>query len=150
MLLYILVSVLAGVCIVLSRTINAKLAEKIGLFQGTLFNYIFGLIFSFLFFLLSKDSFNISKFKLGSIPLWAYLGGLAGVVVVVLCSYITPKITAFYLTLLIFIGQLFVGIIIDYFSLNILSIGKILGGLLVLVGLVYNLLLDKKASVNTL
>ena len=48
------------------------------------------------------------------------------------------------MTLLIFIGQLFIGIIIDYFALNQLSIGKVIGGLLVLTGLTYNLLLDKK------
>jgi transporter family-2 protein len=54
--------------------------------------------------------------------------------------------SAFYLTLFIFIGQLFVGIIIDYFTLKELSLGKIAGGLLVLFGLSYNLLLDKKQA----
>jgi len=81
-----------------------------------------------------------------SVPLWAYLGGLTGVLVIVLSSYLTPKISAFYFTLLMFLGQLFVGIIIDYFTLNILPIGKIVGGFSVLVGLNYNLLIDKNES----
>lgn len=34
--------------------------------------------------------------------------------------------------------------IIDYFNLNLISNGKIIGGLLVILGLAYNLIIDKK------
>lgn len=145
-MLFVFISVLAGVSIVVARIINSNLAEKIGIFQGTLINYIVGLFFSFIFLLLSGELSNVSALRLQSIPLWAYLGGLTGVVVVVLSSYITPRMSAFYLTLLVFIGQLFVGIIVDYFTLNKLSIGKLIGGLLVLFGLSYNLLIDKSVG----
>ena len=144
MMLYIFISIVAGISIVVARIINCNLAKEIGNFQGTFLNYVFGLLFSFIFLLLSGESTNIFNIKLNMVPLWAYLGGLSGVVVIVMSSYITPKISSFYLTLLIFIGQLFIGIIIDYFALNQLSIGKVIGGLLVLTGLTYNLLLDKK------
>ncbi|MED1370878.1 EamA-like transporter family protein, partial [Bacillus paranthracis] len=56
---------------------------------------------------------------------------------------ITPKISAFYLTLLIFIGQLFAGTIIDFILSHELSMGKIVGGIFVLIGLTYNLLVDR-------
>lgn len=143
----ILVSVMAGVSIVLARTINANLAKTIGLFSGTFFNFVTGLFTSLIFIFFSKESLNMSNIDFSSIPIWAYLGGLVGVIVIVLSNHITPKISAFYLTLLIFIGQLFVGIILDYFTLGELSIGKVLGGILVLLGLTYNLLLDKKKAV---
>ena len=80
---------------------------------------------------------------LQSIPIAVYLGGLVGVIVISLSNYITPKISAFYLTLLIFIGQLFAGTIIDFFLTNELSTGKIIGGVFVLIGLTYNLLVDR-------
>ena len=143
-MLYIFISILAGISIVVARIINSNLAEKIGIFQGTFFNYVVGLFFSFILLIFSNEFANVYNGKLHSLPLWAYLGGMVGVVVVVLSSYINPKISAFYLTLLIFIGQLFVGIIIDYFTLNKLSVGKFIGGFLVLIGLTYNLMLDKK------
>jgi bacterial/archaeal transporter family-2 protein len=143
---FALISVLAGVSIVVARIINSNLAKEIGIFQGTIINYIVGLFFSFIFLLVSNEFSNISILTLQSIPLWAYLGGATGVIVVVLSSYITPRLSAFYLTLLIFIGQLFVGIIIDYFTLNKLPIGKVIGGLIVLSGLSYNLLIDKKQA----
>jgi transporter family-2 protein len=143
--LYIIISILAGVSVVVSRITNSNLAKKIGIFQSTLFNYIVGLFFSIIFFILSKEKVNLSGLKSAGIPLWAYLGGIAGVLLIVLSNYITPKISSFYLTLLMFIGQLFTGIVIDYFAKGNISIGKFIGGLLVLVGLVYNLIIDKKS-----
>jgi bacterial/archaeal transporter family-2 protein len=149
-MLYILISILAGVSIVISRIINSTLANKIGIFQGTFFNYVVGLSFSFLFFFISSEKQNVFTIKLHTIPPWAYLGGLTGVLVVALSNYITPKISAFYLTLIIFVGQLFVGIIIDYLTSNILSPGKLIGGFLVLIGLSFNLIVDsRRTALNT-
>jgi transporter family-2 protein len=143
-MLYILLSILAGISIVLGRVINSNLASKVGIFQGTFFNYVVGLFFSSIFLIFSNETFDISRTTLYSIPFWAYLGGLSGVLVIMLSNYTAPRMSAFYLTLLVFIGQLFAGIVIDYFTLNKLSIGKVIGGLLVLMGLTYNLLIDKK------
>lgn len=147
---YIFISILAGVSIVIARIINSNLANEIGIFQGTFFNYVTGLVLSSIFLFFSNETLKLSISKINCIPSWAYLGGIVGVLVVVLSSYITPKISAFYLTLLIFIGQLFMGIIIDYFTLNKLSIGKILGGILVIIGLSYNLTVDKNPEPNSL
>jgi transporter family-2 protein len=141
---YIIISFLAGITTVVSRIINSNLAKKIGIFQGTFFNYVVGLFFASLFFLLSSESFSLSSLSLSSVPFWAYLGGITGVLVVVLSSYITPRISSFYLTLLIFVGQLFMGIIIDFVSINKLSPGKVIGGVFVLIGFAYNLLIDKR------
>ncbi|MGW5951680.1 DMT family transporter [Bacillus mycoides] len=142
-MLYICIAILAGVSIVVARIINANLAKKIGNWEGTFFNYITGLFFSILFLIFSSDSLYISSHTLQSIPIAVYLGGLVGVIVISLSNYITPKISAFYLTLLIFIGQLFTGTIIDFFLSYELSTGKIIGGILVLIGLTYNLLVDR-------
>lgn len=143
-MLYILISIAAGVTIVISRIINYNLANKIGIFQGTFFNYVVGLLFSIIFLIFSQENFNLFNLTLPTIPFWAYLGGLTGVAVVVFSNFIIPKTSSFYLTLIIFTGQLLVGIIIDYFTLKQLPLGKILGGLLVVFGLTYNLLIDKK------
>lgn len=74
-----------------------------------------------LFLIFSSDSMYIPMHTLQSIPIAVYLGGLVGVIVISLSNYITPKISAFYLTLLIFIGQLFAGTIIDFFLTNELN-----------------------------
>lgn len=139
---YILIPVLAGALIVISRCINANLAKKIGLLQGTFFNFFTGLLFSSIFLLLSGQMALLVSANFSAMPFWAYLGGFVGVFVVFLSSYITPRISALYLTLLMFVAQLFTGIAIDYVVSGIMSPGKVWGGLLVLIGLAYNLLLD--------
>lgn len=139
----ILLAIIAGAFVVISRIINSNLANKIGIFEGTFFNFLMGLLFSFLFFLFSNDSIrNILSSK--PIPFVAFLGGLVGVSVLAISNFTTPKISVFYFTLFLFIGQLFTGILIDYFTLNTLSIGKLIGGVLVLLGLGYNLYVDKR------
>lgn len=57
-------------------TIFWNLAKIIGIFQGTLFNYVIGLVSSLVFLFISKEAVQISNLQLKSIPLWAYLGGI--------------------------------------------------------------------------
>lgn len=144
-LFYFSMAILAGISIVVARIINANLANRIGLFQGTVFNYLTGVLFSLIFLLFSKEMLSLGNIDWKSIPIWAYFGGIVSVAVVVLSSYVTPNISVFYQTLFVFIGQLFVGIIVDFVVLNQLSIGKVIGGILVLVGLTLNLVLDTKS-----
>tara|TARA_B100000965_G_C19369774_1_gene659787 strand:+ start:369 stop:785 length:417 start_codon:yes stop_codon:yes gene_type:complete len=124
--------------------INSKLAEKIGMLQGILMNYLVGLLFSIIFMLVNFNSMNFSTEIFSLIPFWAYLGGVIGIIGIAINNAVLPKIGAIYATLLIFIGQLFMGITIDFFIGNSISKGKIIGGLLILGGMVYNSYIDKK------
>ncbi|MEG2288793.1 MAG: DMT family transporter [Clostridium sp.] len=142
----IIVSIISGISNVISRIINSNLANKIGVLESTFFNYVVGLFFATIFLITSNESIFISMDSLQSISPIAYLGGLMGVVVVCLSSYLTPKISVFYLTIFLFVGQLFVGVFLDFLTLGELSVGKVIGGLLVVIGLTYNLILDKKAT----
>ena len=96
--------------------------------------------------LFAKENFNISSLTSFTIPFYAYIGGLIGVFSITLSNYTAPKISVFYMTLLIFIGQIATGIVIDYFALNELSPGKIIGSILVAAGLSYNLFIDIKSE----
>ncbi len=69
-------------------------------------------------------------------------------IVVSASNVVIPKIPTMYTTLLIFIGQIFTGIIIDYLRLSSISKGKIIGGLLILLGMLYNSNVDKKQLSN--
>jgi transporter family-2 protein len=146
-MLYIILAALCGCTTILSMIVNSHLSKRIGVFQGTFVNYIVGLLTTILLITIVKDSFNLSFASFTIIPLWALLGGLLGVMVVASSNIIIPKIPTIYTTLLIFIGQLFTGILIDYFRVGFVSNGKIIGGLLILLGLIYNSSVDKKELV---
>ena len=144
--LYILIAILAGVSVVISRIFNSIIADEIGTLQGTFINYLTGLVAAFILFILSKEYLNIVNINYSSIPFYSYLGGAIGILVVLLSNYTTPKVSNFSLSLLVFIGQLSIGILIDYYSYSTVSIGKIIGGILILLGLSYNMIIDKKTS----
>jgi transporter family-2 protein len=136
----------AGITIVISRILNANLAQKIGLIQGTVFNYITGLSLATVIFLVLGNKSHMTSEVFQNIPIWAFFGGLVGILVVSLSSFMTHKISTFYLTLFIFIGQLVCGMLIDHFRGLDISLGKIVGGTLVLTGLIFNLVLDRKTK----
>ena len=143
-MLYIILAVLCGCVTILSMVVNSHLAKKVGVFQGTCINYTVGLLTTIVLIAVVKSSVNLSFSSFTKIPFWALLGGLLGVMVVASSNIIIPKISTIYTTLLIFIGQLFTGILIDYFIVGFVSKGKIIGGLLVLLGLMYNSNIDRK------
>ncbi|MCJ7689292.1 MAG: DMT family transporter [Clostridiaceae bacterium] len=146
-MLYIISAALCGSFIILSMIINSHLAKKIGVFQGTLVNYLVGLFTTILLIIVVRNFVNISNKSYTEIPLWALLGGLIGVMVVASSNIVIPKIPTIYTTLLIFIGQIFTGILIDYFRAGFVSKGKIIGGVLILIGIMYNSTVDKKELV---
>lgn len=144
-MIYIILAILSGVSVVLARVINYMLAERIGILQGTFFNYLFGFLGSLILLGVSGGMAKAFSIETLSAPWWAYTGGLIGIIVVTLSSFLSAKISAFYLSILLFVGQLFAGIFIDYIVSGTFSIFKIVGGIVVVAGLSYNLIIDKKS-----
>ncbi|HAU88236.1 MAG TPA: hypothetical protein DCW90_23005, partial [Lachnospiraceae bacterium] len=126
----ILLSVAAGVSNVLSRSVNAVLSNKIGPLQGSLVNHITGLpVCVAVLFLLGRNELNSTFTLHGSTP-WIYFGGAFGVISVLLYNIVVPKVPAFYVTLLAFIGQVFAGVLIDVMMNNGYSKRTMIGGVL--------------------
>ena len=147
-LVAILFSFAAGFCVVISRTLNAKLADRTSVRSSTFFNYLVGLGVSIPFLLLLGRGEAPLPFAFS--PSWyIYLGGILGVCVVLLSNMTVARISAFYLTLLIFVGQVFSGVLIDAVLTGSLSPRTLIGGLLVAGGLCVNLFLDKKKLAAT-
>ena len=142
----IIIAFVAGCMVILSMIVNSHLSKKVGTFQGTFINYSVGLLFASMFFLASKGYNTLNSNTLHSVPMWAYLGGGIGVFVVAISNVIIPKIPTIYSTLLIFVGQLFSGIIIDFFRDGLISKGKIIGGMLILCGMLYNFYVDNSEN----
>lgn len=142
-MLAVLFSFGAGISIVLSRTVNARLAREIGALQGSLVNHLAGLPVSVAAALVLAGAFPPAAPAV-SLPVWGYLGGALGVVVVMLYNLTVPKVPAFRLTLLTFLGQLFTGIVLDMLLGNRFSDASFLGGILIAAGVLANMLLEKR------
>ncbi|MCL2589055.1 MAG: DMT family transporter [Oscillospiraceae bacterium] len=139
----VLMSFAGGVGVVLNRTFNAKLAEVTTIGTSTFYNYIVGLLVALpIFWFFGRED---ARFCFAFASSWyLYTGGLLGVVLILMSNVLVLKIAAFYLTLLIFIGQVFTGILIDAVLDGAFSPQIFLGGILVAAGLGANLLMDRK------
>lgn len=65
-------------------------------------------------------------------------------------NLIVPRVPAVYVVILRFIGQMLTSAIIDYIYLDILSKGKVIGGILFLIGLIINAKIDNVYAQKTL
>lgn len=145
-MIYIILSFLAGVMVILSMITNSQLSKRIGVFQGAFVNYGVGLFFALIVFLITRGYHTMTVYKFSGVPIWAYFGGALGVIVVSISNVIIPKIPTIYSTLLIFMGQLLLGILLDFYKDGEISKGKIIGGILILVGMLYNFNIDKTST----
>jgi len=139
----IIASLAMGVSIVVSRTLNASLAELRGVTQTTFYNHTTGLCtIAVVMALLGRDEPMFTAFTV-SPNVFAYCGGLMGVLVVSLLSFSVSRISSFYMTLFIFLGQVFTGVVIDILLSGAFSAPNLWGGILVTVGLTLDLLLER-------
>ncbi|HNW87009.1 MAG TPA: DMT family transporter [Candidatus Limiplasma sp.] len=133
-----LMTVLVGANTVVCRYLNAVYARYNGLPMGTLANYVTGLATSLLVLLMMGQPASVQPIAQITFRTVAmFLGGAVGVGLIQLSIYITPRMPAFLATLLIFLSQLGVGLALDFVLTGDFSLGKLLGGLLVLLGLAH-------------
>ena len=150
----IIFSISVGCIIVTSRTINARLSEYIGAMPGSFINHLVGLPFTLILALVMPSNDITAIAQRPSPHAWIYFGGLLGVLVTYVLNITVPKISSFSLTLLAFVGQVFIGIVIDLIRKNDFSSVTFYGGIIVAAGIALNMSIEyvqslrKKASAN--
>lgn len=140
----IILAMLGGILTTLSMIVNSSLGKKIGVLQSTCINYIVGLICSTLVLVVLGNSINVTTETFAKMPFYVFLAGAIGVSVVYLSNIIIPKIPVVYSTLLLFVGQVITGIIIDFFVMSEISFSKLIGAIIIILGILYNSRIDEK------
>lgn len=142
--IYLLLALASGALVMLSTVINAQLARRVGLLRGTSINYAAGLI-AVLVLLLIMGSRPSNFAVLPSIhPLLIFGGGALGVIIVSGLSTVIPRIPAVYSTILIFIGQVGAGLVLDYYILDSFAWLQAIGAVIIALGLLVKVLVDLK------
>ncbi len=144
LILAIVLGFLSGYTIVIARTINASLAETAGVGHSTFMNYVTGLTGSFLVFAVSGFSMK-TAFPAAGQPFTMYLGGVVGALGIFLCNVATPRLSALQMSVITFVGEIFSGVIIDAFA-GRFSLGTVLGGIAVAIGMLLNMRADAKEA----
>ena len=134
----IILAMLGGILTTLSMIVNSSLGKKIGVIQSTCINYIVGLICSTLVLIVLGSRINVTIETFSKMPFYMFLGGAIGVSVVYFSNIIIPKIPVVYSTLLLFVGQVVTGIVIDFFVMSEISFSKLVGAIIIIIGILYN------------
>lgn len=145
--LYIILAFIIGLDVVIATILNGKLAEKIGITNGTFINYFVAFLSSIILCFIMKEKF-LSLELLMSVPLYYFISGVFGILVVFIFNIVTPNVPAVYIVILPFIGQMLTSSLLDYIVLDTFSKGKLIGGIMFFFGLIYNISIDKKYIVT--
>lgn len=131
MLIYVLVALLNGTFVSVSRTINGRLGMHRGALKASLINHVVGtLILTPLLFLLSQP------IPFANLSVRACCGGFLGALFVAVNSYVFPRVGAMKGALLVISGQMMCAVVIDCASrANMPSTNQIVGTTVILIGI---------------
>lgn len=129
----------------LSFVLNAELGRRKGLLHSTRVNYLAGLATTLLIFAAVRPDLGASWRSITAAgPFLALGGGFMGVAVVTSMNFLFPRMPAFSATLLVFSGQALTGVLIDFIAEGFFNWRKIVGTLILLVGLAINSFLSSR------
>ena len=140
-----LLAAASGISGVISRLANAQLSARTSPMGSSFTNHWVGLVGSVVLLLVMQPDF-VAGLSVPNVPAWAYIGGAFGVLMVLLWNIAGLKVSAFELTLLSFIGQVFTGIALDILLGNGFSREIFIGGTFVVAGVLLNMFAGRKQS----
>jgi len=132
----ILVGVLGGVAVGLQNPFAGAISQRVGGAASSLIIHVGGAVIS-LFVLFARGGEQLSQWR--SVPWYMWLAGGLGVILVLTLSATFPRLGATAAIVLVILGQLLVGIVIDHYGflgVNVRAIdgGRVLGAAALLVG----------------
>ena len=140
----------AGIGLVLSRVMSATLAEYSGVVGSSLINHLAGLPLAvLLLFTIGIRELAAFPANITALPAWAYLGGIAGMLIIVITNIVLKRVSAFQVSLLLFIGQVFSSAAIDILMGADFSGRAFCGGVLIAAGILLNTILEKNFPRST-
>ncbi|BFU60836.1 MULTISPECIES: DMT family transporter [Rodentibacter] len=147
--IYILVSLIAGVALASQSAINTQLAKAVGNepIIATFISFAVGTILLFIIALFKTDLWS-GLTSLPQQPWWKLIGGALGALVVFTTVLLAPKLGITAMLFFIIVGQLITASTIDHFGLigmpvREANITKLIGLAIVAFGLIFYFFGDK-------
>ncbi|MGX8797447.1 DMT family transporter [Fusibacter sp. JL298sf-3] len=144
-MIYIL-AIITGFFVNVTPIMNGVSTKAIGTYRTSLFHFFSAVVTGVLAFLLLSPMSDLGK--ISSISPVYLTGGFIGLFVVSLMNYYAPKLEALYVAVLPFLGQMTMGLVLDYFAFESFDIQKVFGMLIILVGIVVAKLPSKQPAPN--
>lgn len=153
--MFILLGILMGLGLPLQTGINARLTHKLGSpYNASFVSFIIAFIFLLLLVFITEQNYFIPFGELAGEPLWIWMGGVCGFIFLTGNIVLFARLGGVQTVIFPVLGQILMGLIIDNFGLfyapqTDLTLLRILGAILVLLGVI-NVVMAKKTLDNNL
>jgi transporter family-2 protein len=137
-ILPVCLALLTGVTVVASRTINGALGKRSTASLSAWYNHLVGLAGSFLVLVILGFPGSIPFDEVTLSNLWIFGGGLLGVMAVTFSNYLIHHVSSYSMTLLMFIGQITGGVLLDIFLEGSFAPVQIIAGFIIVIGFSLN------------
>lgn len=146
MLIFIGIAFINGVINIINKMINLQAKLKLGMANGTLINYLEGTVISLVVITVMGKSRLTNPEYLKSIPFLCFLGGFFGLLSMILILLGMSKNQISYSTIIVLVGQLGAGLLIDSIVTMKVAPLKIAGIMLVILGVILDKYLFRKSA----
>ncbi len=109
---YLLAAALSGAAMALQGTFNAALGKALGLWESTLLVHVIGTLTALAIVLVLGIGFSNYQ-KVGSVPWFAFLGGVLNVVIIYAVARSIPQIGVGNATTAIIVAQILTALLVD-------------------------------------
>ena len=133
-MIYYLTALINGFFNSINRMTNVRAGKLFGTANGALINYLEATVLAIALVFITGKGAELSPAHMASVPLWVYLGGVAGLLAMVLIITGTPRTDVFISTILTLAGNLGMSLVLDYLFYGMFSWKKIAGIFLILCG----------------
>lgn len=134
----VLLSIFNGMLNVINKMVNVQAKRHLGMLNGTLINYLEDTIISLVLLVIFGKNNELNYTVLGTIPPIYFIGGAAGLLSMIFTIKGMDKTEVILSTIIILIGQLGIGLIIDTFAKKEFSFLKLIGIVLIIIGITLN------------
>ena len=148
-ILPVLLALLTGVTVVTSRTINGALGKRSTASLSAWYNHLVGLLGSLAVLAILGFPGWIPSDHISLSNAWIFTGGFLGVLAVTFSNFLIHHVSSYSMTLLLFVGQITGGVLLDVFLEGSFAPIQVLAGLIIVIGFSMNAYMTKPA-VDTL
>lgn len=128
-----MMAIAIGILVTVVPIINGTNTQLLGTLKVSFYHYFSAFITGLAAWFIYDQTLQVSG--LLQVPIHYYLGGVLGLSVILLMNYYAVRIKALHVAILPFLGQMLMGVLLDYFLFERFNMKIILGLLVVLMGL---------------
>jgi bacterial/archaeal transporter family-2 protein len=134
----VILALLTGVTVVTSRTINGALGKRSTASLSAWYNHLVGLFGSVVVLAILGFPGSIPFDHINLSNAWIFTGGMLGVLAVTFSNFLIHHVSSYSMTLLLFVGQITGGVLLDVFLEGSFAPIQVLAGLIIVVGFSLN------------